>query len=127
MATSLITTKSRADWDLPVFSLGEHVSITVFTSAPRAARFIRERGLVRGHTVSKVSAIDLIHVLLAAHEDGVAYLVVNPDTCVPVCGTNQWVIQIRSKLAEFAAELARDTLQLSASPTTHSARIGTAP
>ena len=59
MSAFLITKKGASDWDLPVFEAGEAEAITVFTTALRAAQYLRENHLGQDHEVTEATAIEL--------------------------------------------------------------------
>jgi hypothetical protein len=106
MPAFLITRKNCCDWDLPVFSTGLSEAIIVFTSAARADRYLHDSHLETEHEVSEVTAVELIDIMLAAHEEGVTYVAVNPEQQRPSSAIQQRLLRMKPMLAEFAAELA---------------------
>ena len=111
MSAFLIVKKDCHDWDLPVFSAGLGEAIIVFTSAARADRYLHDTHLALEHEVSEATAIELIEIMLTAHEEGIAYVAVTPEKQRFRTAIQQRLLPIKSTLAAFAADLAQHVLQ----------------
>lgn len=111
MAAYLIAKKDCDDWDLPVFYAGDgdrDEAIVVFTGRSRAARYLCDTGLEEDHEVSELSAIELFEMMVKAHEEGIAYVAVNPDRQQQLAGRRQPLIVLERELTRCAQRLWHD-------------------
>lgn len=113
MPAYLIANKDCDHWDVPVFSAGEghrDEAVAVFTGPSRAAKYLRDTGLEEDHEVCEVSAIELFEMMVKAHEEGVAYVAVNPNRQRQLAGRRQPVIVLERQLTRFAERLWHDVV-----------------
>jgi hypothetical protein len=113
MAAYLIIQKGCDNWDIPVFHAGDGFrdeAIAVFTSRTRVARYLHNSGLEEDHEVCEVSAIELFEMMVKAHENGIAYVAVNPRREQQLAGERQPVIVLERQLTGFAETLWHDAV-----------------
>jgi hypothetical protein len=114
MAAYLIIQKNCDDWDVPVFRAGDgdrNEAIAVFTGRTRAAQYLHDAGLEEDHQVCEVSAIELLEIMVRAHDEGVAYVAVNPTREQQLAGERQPVIVLERQLTGFAETLWHDVVR----------------
>lgn len=114
MAAYMIVQKEGEDWDVPIFHAGgknRDEAITVFTGRTRAAQYLHDAGLEEDHQVCEVSAIELLEIMVTAHDEGVAYVAVNPNREQQLAGERQPVIVLERQLTRYAERLWHDVVR----------------
>ena len=111
MSAFVIAKRNCADWDLPVFHAGEQdddEAIAAFTSVARAANYICDADMDGEHNVQEVAAVELFAIMVKAHEEGIRYMVINPDRARHMLGERQPVLILEEHIARSAHSLMCD-------------------
>lgn len=107
MSHCVIAKKNREFLDTPVFHAGpsgNEEAIAVFSNRESAQQYIDEAGW-SDHEVGELTPLQLLRWMVKAHEDGTAFLAVNPDRPGQLASKPQDVITIEAKLSEIANSL----------------------
>jgi hypothetical protein len=110
-AVYVIARKGSDELDAPVFhagDAGDEEAVAVFTTREATQRYIDRAGWGGTDEVGVLTPQDLLRWLLVAADQGVHWLVVNPDRDRHLAGEPQTVLGITEEMAEFARSLARD-------------------
>jgi hypothetical protein len=111
LAVYVIAGKGSDELASPVFhagDAGEEEVIAVFTSRRGAQQYIDRAGWGQSDEVGELPPPDFLRWLLLAADQGVHWLVVDPDRDRHLAGEPQAVIGIAEELAEFARSLTQD-------------------
>jgi hypothetical protein len=120
-AAYVIARKGPDELDSPVFhagDAGDEEAVAAFTTREAAQRYIDRAGWGAANEVGVLTPTDFLRWLLVAADQGVDWLVVDPDRDRHLAGEPQPVLGITEELAEFARSLIRDV----ASPSEPAAR-----
>jgi ribosome-associated translation inhibitor RaiA len=120
-ATYVIARRGSDELDSPVFhagDAGDEEAVAVFTTREATQRYIDRAGWGETNEVGMLTPPDLVRWLLVAADQGVHWLVVDPDRDRHLAGEPQTVLGISEELAEFARSLTQDV----ASPSEPAAR-----
>jgi len=107
MSVYVIAKKDCEFLDTPVFHAGpsgNEEAIAVFSNRESAQQYIDEAGW-SDHEVGELAPLQLLRWLVKAHEDGTAFLAVNPNRPGQLASKPQDVITIEAKLSEIATSL----------------------
>lgn len=110
-AAYVIARTGSDELDSPVFhagDAGDEEAIVVFTTREATQRYIDRAGWGEANEVSLLTPTDLLRWLLAAADEGIHWLVVNPDRDRHLGGEPQSVLGITEELDEFARSLAHE-------------------
>ena len=114
MPVYVITKHDAELYDMPVFYAGEggkEEAIAVFTNRNLASQFVGNAGWNGEHVTAELTAIDLLRLMIEAHEEGTQYLAVNPVRREHFEVENQTVIIIEQQMANFAEKLTEAILE----------------
>jgi len=117
----VIARKGSDELDSPVFhagDAGDEEAVALFTTREATQQYIDRAGWGKTNEVGMLTPTDLVRWLLVAADQGVHWLVVDPDRDRHLAGEPQTVLGIAEELAEFARSLIRDV----ASPSEPAAR-----
>jgi len=120
MSLCVIAKKNREFLDTPVFHAGpsgNEEAIAVFSNRESAQQYIDEAGW-SDHEVGELTPLQLLRWMVKAHEDGTAFLAVNPNRPGQLASKPQVVITIEAKLSEIANSLSADVRGASTSSRT---------
>jgi ribosome-associated translation inhibitor RaiA len=120
-ATYVIARKGSDELDSPVFhagDAGDEEAVAVFTTREATQQYIDRAGWGEANEVGVLTPTDLLRWLLVAADQGVHWLVVDPDWDRHLAGEPQIVLGISEELAEFSRFLTRNV----ASPSESAAR-----
>ena len=104
MSVYEIAMKDREFLDTPVFHTGpsgNEEAVVVFNNRESAQQYIDESGW-SDHEVGELTPLQLLRWMVKAHEDGTAFLAVNPDWPGQLANKPQEIITIEAKLSEIA-------------------------
>lgn len=107
MSVYVIAKKNCEFLDTPVFHAGpsgDEEAVAVFNSRESAQQYIDEAGW-SDHEVGELTPLQLLRWIVKVHEDGTAFLAVNPVRPEQLAGKQQDVITIEAKLSEIADSL----------------------
>ncbi len=110
-AVYVIARKGTDELDSPVFhagDAGDEEAVAVFTTRDSARRYIDRADWGESDEVGVLAPADLLRWLLVAADQGVHWLVVDPDRDRHLAGEPQTVLGITEELTEFARSLTRD-------------------
>lgn len=105
-----LTKKGEEDFAPPVFETGtaeDEEAVGVFTTAENAEAFLEAIGWQETDEIAELEPIDLLGWLLEAHQEGLAYLIVDPDANLAE-GEEQTVLSLEEEFEQLAAALADD-------------------
>lgn len=114
-AAYVIARKGADELDSPVFHAGDagvEEAIAIFTTREATQRYIDQAGWAAANEVGMLPPTDLLRWLLTAADQGVHWLVVNPDRAHHLAGTPQTVLGITEELGEIARILTLDAISL---------------
>lgn len=114
MSTFVIANKRKSERKPPhLYAEGtaKREAIAVFTSAPRAKKYLRRNHLADQYEVREISAFEFIGVILAAQQWGVPLAAINPESQPLPGAIRTQVLPINARVVEFAAALTRDILR----------------
>jgi len=107
-----ITQKGEEDFIPPVFYAGQEEgeeAISIFTSEEKAQQFITAAGWEETDEVAEFEALDVLHWMLEAYEQGATYLVVDPNH-EQLQNQEQTVIVLEEELDQLTEMLTNDLL-----------------
>jgi hypothetical protein len=110
-AVCVIARKGSDELDSPVFhagDAGDEEAIAAFTTREATQRYIDRAGWGESNEIGVLTPPDLLRWLLVAADQGVRWLVVNPDRDRHLAGEPQVVLGITEELAGFARSLMQD-------------------
>jgi ribosome-associated translation inhibitor RaiA len=123
-AAYVIARKASEELDSPVFhagDAGDEEAVALFTTREATQRYIDRAGWGQANEVGVLTPTDFVRWLLVAADQGVHWLVVDPDRDRHLAGEPQTVLGITDELAEFARSLIRDVASSSESAARRSA------
>jgi hypothetical protein len=109
-AAYVIARKGSDELDSPVFhagDAGDEEAVAVFTTREATQRYIDRAAWGSANEVGVLTPTDLLRWLLVAADQGVHWLVVDPDRDRHLAGEPQTVLGITEELTEFAGSLTR--------------------
>ena len=121
MSAYVIARRGSEFLDTPVFcagSSGKEEAVAAFADRVAAQRYIDDASWGSEYEVGELDHLQLLHWLVTAHTQGTHYLVVNPDRRRHLAGSEQEIMVIEERLAEFAESLTRTILNLAHRDTT---------
>lgn len=110
-AAYVIARKGSGELDSPVFHAGDdgdEEAVAVFTTREATQRYIDRAAWGETNEVGVLKPTDLLRWLLVAADQGVHWLVVNPDRDRHLAGEPQSVLGITEELAEFTRSLTEE-------------------
>jgi hypothetical protein len=113
-AVYVIAGKGSDELESPVFHAGDEgdeEAVAIFTTREGAQRYIDRAGWGESDEVGELPPRDYLRWLLLADDQGVHWLVVDPDRDRHLAGEPQAVVKIDEELAEFARSLTQDVVR----------------
>jgi hypothetical protein len=110
MSFYALTKKGEEDFTPPVFEAGtaeDEEAVGVFTTAEKAQAFLEAIEWQETDEIAELEPLDLLAWLLQAYQEGLEYLIVDPDANLAE-GEEQTVLALEDEFEQLAETLAGD-------------------